>query len=173
MASLATAGELNLHLQREVDPASADQALALASGAVRAYCGWGLAREETTFYFEGDGNPIVSLPTMELVTVSEIRIDGDLYVPTTFLPAWSRKGQGYLGCGWARYAQFEVDLLHGYDPVPDLVKLVTLDLASRQIGNPEALVSATVGEVSKTWSSAGSTAQMTTLHERLLDTYRI
>jgi len=180
MAPLATVGELETHLQRTFDdPSRAALALELASGAVRAYCGWDLARENTVFEMEGGGGAILTLPTLELIDVTEIRIDGvvqELDLPVTEYGriTWWKKGQLYRHAGWPPNVPIEVVALHGYDPVPDLVKLVTLDLAARRVTNPEGLVSASTGQVSRTWASgsAGS-SDLSALHERLLDRYRL
>jgi hypothetical protein len=180
MPALANRGELEAHLNRTFDPEDevrADMALDLASGAVRAYCGWELAREAVTFQVDGEGGNVLTLPTLELIDVLEIRIADD--VQTLGLPltdygriTWWRKGQLYRHAGWPTHTVIEVDVIHGYDPVPDLIKLVTLDMAARTLSNPEGLVSATTGQVSKTWASS-STQALTALHFRLLDRYRI
>lgn len=180
MATLATVGELETHLRKTFDDqVQADLALVLASGAVRAYCGWELARETATFQVDGTGGTVLTLPTLELIDVTEIRINDeqqDLGLPVTDYDriTWWRKGQLYRHAGWPASSVIEVDCLHGYDPVPDLIKLVTLDLASRTIANPEGLVAATVGQVSKTWAQPSSGSQtMSALHERLLDRYTL
>lgn len=174
MAALATVGELETHLGRDVDDVQAQQMLDLSSAAVRAYCGWNVTREQTTFYFEGDGTGFVSLPTLELIDVTEIRAGGTIVDPLKLDIHWSRNGQGFSNC-WARRTQFAVDVTHGYDPVPDLLKLVTLDLAARQIGNPLNLVAASVGQVSRTWAtgSSGDPQAMSAIHQRLLDRYTL
>jgi hypothetical protein len=167
MLPLASVGELDTHLQRETDPAAGQLAVALASGAVRAYCGWDLARETTTFHVTCDGSNLLTLPTLHLLAVDEIRGVG-VVDPSQY--SYSRKGQIW-GC-WKYGAEYEIDVVHGYEPIPDLIKLVTLDLASKRLTNPESLMSATVGQVSRTWETTNKTA-MSTLHERLLDRYSL
>lgn len=173
MEPLATPGELETHLQRDLDQAGANQALSLASGAVRAYCGWDLSREDVTFYIEAVDEPLVSLPTLELLAVTEIRAtDGTIVDPALYPYSFSRKGQV-----WGTFApctQYEFDVTHGYEPIPDALKLVTLDLAARTLSNPESLVSASSGQVSRTWggSSTGG-VNLTDLHKRLLDRYSL
>jgi hypothetical protein len=177
MLPLADVSELETHLGRTLDPDQAEQALVLASGAVRAYCGWDLARESTTMYTEGPfpSSSLITLPTLELLDVVEIRGgDGTVIDPADYPYSFARKGQvwGY----WVPRQQYELDVLHGYDPVPDVLKLVTLDLSARSLANPEQLISATVGQVSRTWgggtTGTGGTS-MTALHENLLDRYRL
>lgn len=172
MEPLATAGELETHLQRDLDQAGADQALSLASGAVRAYCGWDLSREDTTFYIEATGDPLVTLPTMELIAVTEVRATGGTIVDPALYPyTFGRKGQV-----WGTFApcvQYEFDVTHGYEPIPDALKLVTLDLSARSLSNPESLVSASSGQVSRTWGSNTGGVTLTDLHRRLLDRYSL
>lgn len=182
MPALATSGELENHLQRDLsapeDQVRADMALELASGAVRAFCGWALARETATFQVDGENGRVLTLPTLELIDVTAIRIGDEeqaLDLPVTNYDriTWWRKGQLYRHAGWPAFTVIEVDVLHGYDPVPDLVKLVTLDIAARQLSNPEGLISATVGQVSRTWAKPDAQKSLSTLHERLLDRYTL
>lgn len=178
MDPLATPGELSTHLQREVDVSAATLALTLASGAVRAYCGWDLAREDTTLVAYGDGSPVLSLPTLDLRDVTNVRVDGEeLDLTLTGLTVgrvvWSRKGQLFRGIGWPRHLTIEADVTHGYDPIPDIVKLIVLERAARQLANPEQLMSATVSSVSKTWASGTGSVSLSSLDERLLDRYRL
>ena len=174
MAALATAGELETHLGRSVDPDQAELMLALGSGAVRGYCGWELARETTTFHFEGDGRSLVTLPTLELISVNQVRADGLVIDIETWPIRSSRKGQLRGGC-WHLGVQYEVDAVHGYDPIPDLIKLCVLDMGARQVNNPMGLVSATTGQVTRTWASgsANDPTSLSALHLRLLDRYRL
>lgn len=176
MEPLATSRELELHLQRDLaNPEAAELALALASGAVRAYCGWNLARETTTFEVDGDDSQVLTLPTLHLHDLIEFKNNNVVVAHGDGrYPLWSRKGQLYRIQGWPRHMSFQATVIHGYDPLPDLVKLVTLDLAARSMSNPEGLVSATVGPVSRTWASSGSDpTHLSTLHTRLLDRYSI
>lgn len=170
MEALATVGELETHLQRTLENDQAELALELASGAVRAYCRWDLSREHTTMYVEGSGTTLLSLPTLELIAVDEVRADGVVLNPVDCPYSYGRKGQ--LWGSWAPRVQYEFDVEHGYDPLPDVLKLVTLDVATRNLTNPEGLTAATTGQVSRTWG--GRTAGgMSSLHERLLDRYSL
>jgi hypothetical protein len=176
MDPLATVGELEIYLGRTLDDqAQAEAALTLASGAVRAYCGWDLSLQTETMHFEGAQNSLITLPTLELLDITETRADGITLDPAEFTINWSRKGQVW-GC-WVYRTQYEFDVEHGYDPIPDVLKLVTMDLSQRQLSNPEGLTSATVGQVTKTWGSSstttGNTSGMSTLHSSLLDRYSI
>lgn len=175
MLPLATVGELETHLQRPMDPDVALQALQLASGAVRAFCKWDVSRTPAdTLQAEGNATMVLTLPTLHLNAVSAVRVNGVSIDITSPALSWSRRGQLYRPFGWAKFAQIDVDCDHGYDPVPDLVKMCVLDMAARQGSNPQGLASATVGSVSQTYATAGSSdSTLTALHERLLDRYSL
>jgi hypothetical protein len=172
MDPLATVGELENHLQRELDPDVAAQALQLASGAVRAFCKWDLSfTANDTLHADGNNTVVLTLPTLRLVAVSAVRVNGVAIDLDPTLVSFSRKGQLYRPYGWPRYAVVEVDCDHGYEPIPDLVKLACLDVAATQLNNPRTLVSASVGSVSQTYNTGE--AKLTPLHERLLERYSI
>lgn len=172
MDPLANTGELENHLQRELDPDVAAQALQLASGAVRAFCKWDLSRVPAdTLQAAGNGGVVLTLPTMHLNAITAVRINGitlDLLDPQV---SWTKRGQLIRAVGWGRWCTVDVDCDHGYDPIPDLVKLCVLDLAGRQLSNPLGLVSSTVGSVSRSY--AGVDTSLSTLHERLLERFSI
>lgn len=174
MTPLATAAELNTHLQRTVPADQAELALAGSSGAVRAYCRWGISSATETLYADGDGASMITLPTLLLTDVTEIRVENvPVDLVTLPYPIWSRNGQIFYGGLWTKHAKVEVDCTHGFDPVPDLVRLVVLSLAARAIANPEGTISARVGSVQRTWATSNGQNDMTELHMRLLDQYRI
>lgn len=171
MEPLATTGELETHLSRTLDADRAEHLLTLASGVVRAYCGWDLARETTTFHVYSDGGSLLTLPTLYLLAVDEVRVRGVVVDTEKWPYSYSRKGQ--MWGSWVPGVEYEVDVVHGYEPIPDLIKLVTLDLAARALSNPEGLSSATVGQVSKTWAKGSTNSGMSELHQRLLDRYSL
>lgn len=178
MDAFATFDELQTHLGRTLDDQeAAEQALLLASGAIRAYCHWVLSyTEDAPMQVYGDGSRMISLPTLWLTDVTRISVNGvDQGPPDQFVNiVWSRKGQIHRADCWPKDCVVDVIVNHGYEPIPDVIKLVNLDAASRQITNPEGLVSATTGEVSRTWSSASSaTVSLTPLHQALLDNHRL
>ncbi len=177
MTPLATVRELEIHLQRDLDdPEAAEQSLTLASGVVRAYCGWTVSLDTTTFFVSGDGSALLSLPTLNLISITQLAIGGTVIAPgASGYPTMSRKGQLWRGIGWPPHVDVQITCTHGFDPVPDLVKLVTLDVAARQLSNPEGLVSATTGPVTRTYASgsSGDPTKLSTLHSRLLDRWSL
>jgi hypothetical protein len=180
MQPFATFDELQLHLGRTLDDQfAAEQALMLSSGAVRSYCRWEISRNTSAaMQSYGDGSHLLSLPTLLLNTVISISVDGVDIGPIVWSQDlnWGHKGQIHRTGGWCKDAIVDVVCDHGYDPdeLPDAIKLVALDAASRQLINPENLVSAATGEVSRSWSSStGSVSGLSTLHQVLLDNYRL
>lgn len=181
MESLASLADWETYLGRPADdPYRAQSMLDMASSAVRAYCGWVLSRTTETMHIEGTGSTLITLPTLCLRDITAIRADGIGINPLDFSDSgafnFSRKGQVW-GC-WAPKVQYEFDVDHGYEPTPDVLKLVTMDLATRQVANPEGLSSVTVGQVTKTWGTSrqtGTTAghAMPVLHAGLLDRFSL
>lgn len=177
MDPLATVGELETHLQRPLDPDRAALAVQLASGAVRAYCGWDLSLSTAaTLQVPGNGTIVLTLPTLRLHDVSKVVING-VEVPVTPLDlSWTQRGQLIRLAGWPNLATIEVTCEHGYYDIPDLIKLVVLENAARAIANPEGLTSATVGAVTRTWRTGalgGQPGGLSALDQRLLDRYSI
>lgn len=150
--TLCTTDELNAHVQREVDGEVAELALDLASGIVRAFCQWGISAEATTFTVDGSGHSVLSLPTLHLVSVEEVRLLG---VPLVIGPeSWSERGQLWRREGWPSvFRNVEVDCHHGYRPseMPAAVRAVVLTIAAGRIHNTEGLRSKTVGDTSRTY----------------------
>ncbi|MET1006571.1 MAG: hypothetical protein ABWX96_13555 [Propionibacteriaceae bacterium] len=175
MDALATVGELNLHLQRDADPVRAEQALQLASGAVRAFCGWGLSQATETLIAPASGTILLTLPTLSLNNITEIRYRGNVIDFGPLALSWTRRGQLIRLAGWPYHGEVEVDCDHGYPELPDVIKLVVLEQAGRHLSNPEGLVAATVGRVSRTYSGTGSSAsaRLTELDQRLLERFQI
>lgn len=168
MAALASAADLDLHLQRSIAPDVAALALAGASGAVRSYCGWGLLRETTTFTVDGTGSTVLDLPTLYLVSISDVLVDGLAINPDDVQPVVHPRGQLVWANIWPNLTKVEVEAVHGYDPVPDIAKLLTLTIAARIINNPDNLRSASVGTVTRSYD-----AKLTALDMRLLDQFRL
>lgn len=171
MDALITVAELTTHLQRPVEPAAGALAVAGASGAVRSRCGWNISRETATFELDGSGTTVLNLPTLFLSAVISVDVAGELVSPAVSgdLHVGYRstvRGQLYRYGGWPSFSRITVTCEHGYDPVPDVVRLVALTLASRTLSNPERLKTAAVGSISRTFD-------LSELDVRLLDPYRL
>lgn len=168
MDPLITAGELRDYIQRPIPDAALDLAVRGASGAVRAYCRWDVTLSlGETFAVDGSGSTVLGLPTLNLLAVASVTVDGEELDPAGY--RWTRRGQLYRSAPWPRWSQVLVECDHGYDPAPDVVRLVALSLGARYAGNPESMHIATVGSVQKTFA----VPELTTLELGLLDEYRL
>jgi len=127
-----------------LDTGTALLALSGASGAIRSVCGWSISQETVTETFAL--GQTVFLPTLNLTAVSvPSAVDG---------VAWSRNGTVRLSNVYPFAAAAAITYTHGYDPVPDAVKAVCLELAARSYVNPEQYVSVTRGTVTDVFASS-------------------
>lgn len=98
-----------------------------ASEAVRRECGWHIAPQVTqTLTLDVSGGPVLILPTLRLVSVSEVRdVTGDA---PRVLTGWRMSQAGMLSRrgGWpCGFGAVEVDVVHGYDACPpELLPLI-------------------------------------------------
>lgn len=148
------------YLQRAVDPDAAAWALDVASGQVRDHCGWSISAETTTFMVDGSGTSLLTLPTLLLTDVYEVRVRGRVIDqaplngrPTGGEYVWSRRGQLFRAVGWPeQLGSVEVDAEHGYIEVPATVAIVVCGLAEAALPNhARELASKTVGAVTHTY----------------------
>jgi hypothetical protein len=169
MDPFATPAELATYLQSatqaEADAGSGDvldtgvatQALAAASGAIRAACGWSVTQETVSGTLSWHAGGCVFLPTLLLTAVS-ISVAG---VPLTdgvdF--TWSRNGVvsqfGGVGYGWGRrwLGVSTITYTHGYETAPEELKAVCLEQAAQRVLNPERMVSRSIGGVTDTYAA--------------------
>jgi hypothetical protein len=161
MDPLVTVDELEYYLQRAgLDANAAALAVAGASGIVRDFCRWHIApAEDVTLTLDGSGTHLLTLPTLYLNVVTEVRVDDVVIDPSEY--RWSQRGQLSRTVGWpAGMANVEIDCVHGYAVTPDAPRAVTFVLAARMMANPEGLKAKTVGGVSRQFGDDLSELQM-------------
>lgn len=168
MESLVTADEFAGYLQRDLDRYSAELALAGASGLVRIYCGWPISRiAADVLTVDSHGGTALMLPTLRLNAVTAVGLaDGTTMDASAY--TWGTNGVLYKADGWPigpRAATATVD--HGYDPVPDEVRIVVCAVAARLYSNPEGLASKSSGDGGKTFG------QLSDLEVRLIAGHRL
>jgi hypothetical protein len=174
---LAALAELADYQRRDLGgvEATAGLALAGASGMVRDYLGWSVSAESTTFTLDGTGTPLLAVPTLRLTDVTEVRLDGVALAAGTW--TWSARGHVRRTAGvWPdTFRCVELDCSHGYDPVPDAVKLIVLSVATRAMTNPTepGLILKTVGAISRRWNRAADDVALTALETAVIDRYRL
>lgn len=140
--------------------------LGVASGAVRSYCGWHVAPVvDEKVILDGRGGTVLDLPTLRLVSLDEVRVEGEV-VPNV---EWSQDGM--LRGEWPdRWRSIEVDMHHGYEVPADLLGVV-VDAAARAVNSELGGQAETIGPFSFS-ASEGSTS-LFDYELRVLDRYRL
>ena len=98
------------------DDAAADLAAALAGA--RRYCGWPVSpvQEDVEITVDGPGGRVLSLPTLNLLEVSEL-VENGVAVDVTALDISRRKGtveKHPYGCWTSRSGAITVTMTHGF-----------------------------------------------------------
>jgi hypothetical protein len=157
----ATADELATHLQTsltsdQVD--AAEQALRIATQAVRTWTGQQITAGESTVELYPQSG-VVLLPELPVGEVTEVTADGE---PVEWWLKGAKHGVllvGRLGVYVVEAGErwwppkVTVTYSHGYEDVPDDVKGVVLEVASRTLDNPSGYVQKTVGDVNVSYGS--------------------
>lgn|GEM_PF-1144802 len=140
-----------------------------AVGTVRDVAGWHIAPQVTeTLSLNSDGGRILLLPTMRIVSVTEVRDMSDPDRPRV-LTGWrksSRLGALSLAQGWpCGFESVEVDLVHGYAECPRSLLPVLADLAG--------LMSVSGSVVQESSGQESVTYRATAQRSPALDLYRL
>lgn len=156
----------------------AQEYLAAAEQAVRAYCGWHVAPVvDEALTLDGSGTNTLFIPTLRVVAISAITNGDQVLDPATL--EWSADGFARLPYGqlWTdKLRGVNIQLRHGYQAAPDLVEIIRA-MAARAQSAPDTILRSQVGMVSQTVSMvapnvAGGVVLMD--HERaMLEPYRI
>lgn len=124
-----------------------DWFLGQAGEVIRDYCGWHIAPEisVTNVQAEIGAHGIVVLPTLNLVSVERVELDGfHLIEGYDFVAHSAGWLQLYgMGCGTTRLGRLSyvtVDMTHGFSDIPKAVAEVGFELASRTIEKPSGVV---------------------------------
>jgi hypothetical protein len=167
MDPLITPEELSGYLQKEIDRYSAELAVRGASGVIRGICGWNLTRATETLTADCTGGVVIKLPTLRVNDVTAVRLDGNPVDPDDC--SWTTAGVLIARTCWPTgLHHVTADVDHGYDPIPDDVRIVGCAIASRMYSNPEGLFSRTAGESTRTFGKTVSDLEM-----RLISRYAL
>ena len=153
--------------------------IAAALQIARGYCRWHVAPERVeTIIADGSGGCTVTLPTLHLSDVTDIRVDG---VSDPSVEWWSN-GTLRRSAGFAdRPRLVEVDVTHGspMDEVPELVMAVT-SIANRIVtatGGPDTTPNVeekAIGSFRIRWTAQSTQQVDLTMAERVaLENHRI
>ncbi len=171
MIEPVTGADLAAYTQGQVsagDPV-AEQAVADALAAVRSYCGWHvIGRQTETLTVNGNGFGLLTLRTMHVVDVIEVREFGELVPADAY--RWSDSGMLRKKSGrWPdEFRCITVELTHGYERAAD-VRGVVLSVAAREATNPFRFTNQSVGGMSFGHAGFGLMAD----EYARLDPYRI
>lgn len=121
--------------------------LAAATRAIRDYCGWHIAGvEEITYRRVRPYHDQVWLPAMQISEIVEAKMNGSDVDPDTveFDP----------DTGWTSLCgrRVEVRFMAGFDPVPESLVTLTLELAAGALGTPLGISREQAGGVSVTFA---------------------
>lgn len=123
--------------------------LSAASAAVRKFCRWHIAPRitETITVTPNDG-PVVFLPTLRLVGVSDVNMCGYHWADADL--DWDEAGMLSAPYVWGQGRRFRgltVTITHGFDDVDDVLAVVVA-VAARQAITPTGVVREQAGSVS-------------------------
>lgn len=156
-------------------PLTEADARARAEAEVRAYCGWHIAPEQReTFVLDGSDADAQMLPTLKLVDVHTLALDGAPHDVETL--EWSTAGYLRLtGRFPARLRSISVDITHGYETMPLDVQAVVDRLTDRAVDNAGMGQLVQVGQVRVALGADGlpAASTLTELDRFVLDRYRL
>lgn len=176
MARFAQPEDLQLFLSLEApaDDAKLTQCVELASAAVQAYCRQRIERvedDEVTLSGERDlvlsERPMVSVASIALIDRigQEISLDPALY-------RWNSKGEPLFRNTFGR-SQMRVVYTHGYETIPEEVKLATLKVAKRLfLGQDGEIASLQIGPTYQEEQTGAVPAKLVDSERNLLKDYR-
>ncbi len=149
MAQYATASELASHLQKDLDTASANQALTLATGEFvrRARRRW--ASTAGSWTTPATHATSLVLPYRDVTSIAAVRINGVVAAVDYTL----RNGRVYRPTGFGDpFAsppdEITVEFMYGRPAAPDDARLAVLVLAGGLYENPGGIVSETIDDYS-------------------------
>lgn len=157
LPALATPDDVEAYTKGKLKAADlrVPAALAAVSRSIRRRAGWHIFPLVTahTLVLDGPGGPVLSLPTLKLVTLTSIDDDGTALVsadlrisPSTGLVKKRDGGS------WSReYGAITAVMDHGEEEVPDLANLV-LKLVARALASPMGATREQAGALSVNWS---------------------
>lgn len=151
------------------------QELAAASRLIRDYCRWHIAPVmQVQHVRRGYGREQVWLKAMQIASVDEVKVDGT---------EWEAEKLDRVrvdpDTGWTNIEARDVALTFtaGFDPVPESIVSLTLQVAARALGSPLGFVREQAGGVAVTHTQIGFNqaggALLLPAEETMLDEYRI
>lgn len=139
-----TAAQLAEYAPFDPETPNADKAIDAAVGYLRDKAGWHVFPSVTeTLTVDGEGGQVLTLPTLKVTAVLEVRENGVVLDPSAY--EWSATGDlKRRGWMWTdRWNGITVQLTHGYDDVPpELLRAIGSAVATAAVsplGIPEVM----------------------------------
>ncbi len=149
--------------------------LAAALQAVRSYCGWHIGPVVTeTLAVDGDGATSVNLPTLRLVSVTSLTVDGVTAEADSF--EWAEDGRLRRSGGFGyKLLGVRAVVEHGLDGFPDDVAAVVCSLAGAGVALSGAGLLRQVGQVAYDTAgrASGGVDVLALSHKAILDKYKL
>ncbi len=169
----ATASDLAARLGVTLTAGEQDRADALlisATGAVQTAAGQQISRvADDTLTVRGTREPTILLPERPVESVASVTVDG-----TAVTDWWVQNDELVRPCGFG-HDGIEVTIVytHGFDPVPEFVKALVLEMVVGVWVNPSNLVSERVGQVQVAYGVQSPPAGLTVSRETRRDLRRL
>jgi hypothetical protein len=174
MSSLGSIAELEAWLGRDLtDETAAQQALDIASGVVRTYCGHSISQIlNDDIKLDGTGTNIVMLPAIPVNGIDLIEVNDEELEDTKY--AWSKKGfvKRTDGILWPTLPNsIRIIYNHGFATIPDAILGVVLSLAGRIVDGSSGIKQETIGSYSVTYADPSPVLRAN--EQNALDAYKV
>lgn len=153
MAPFATTDDLGAFLAEVLTGARQTQAAVALEMATARIQGWTKRRLELVVddvvTLDGTADTELTLPSWPVVEVTAIEIDGVAAAGTSYKRSG---GTLFRDAGWGRRGgTVDITYTHGYDPLPDDIRMVAVQLAVRIMQNPMGIRQEAIGTYSVTY----------------------
>lgn len=159
MSQFASADDLGDYLGETLTGTRLTQAVVALELASARIQGWTRQRLERVaadvIVLAGTSYWELELPERPVISVSSVKVDGTTQAATTwrlFGDRLIRKSGGWTG---PVDSLVEVTYTHGYDPIPDDIRAVTLALATRMSANPLGVSQEGIGSYTVSYGADG------------------
>lgn len=172
MAQYATAEELASYLHQDLDTASAELALTIASEMFSKRARTWFAPSAATYTTTGTSAGSIELPLRPVISVTAVRVNGvPLAVDYSLVRNKVYRLDGF-GDPWASPPDLvEIDYTHGLTSVPGDVKGAVLETAALLYMNPTGASQESVDDYSVRYAASGG-GGLSPLAEKLANYYR-
>jgi hypothetical protein len=169
---LATASDLAAYLQQDVDTATANLLLAIASAEFETEADTKFSSTSATYTIEGWGQQAIYIPRHPVIAVQSITVDA--VAVTDFVRVGSNIYRTVGFGGTSTYpAAVVVTYTYGYTAIPDDVKGAALSIAAQAYASPDGAYREQIDDYGVQRSVNSTGLGMTDYAEKVAGAYRI